>query len=156
MSSTLEYAGFLKSSTADGPGIRSVFFFCGCARNCPGCHNADISAHGSGKHITVDEAVTLIEAGCRNHRITVSGGEPLEQPDALRELLYELRRRNYNICLYTGGDLDGIPADILGLIDYVKTGNFIAALKDGTNPYAGSSNQHMYTVVNGSITEMVA
>lgn len=156
MSSTLEYAGFLRASTADGPGIRSVFFFHGCRRNCPGCHNSGISVHGSGKSITVDEAVKLIESGCRNHRITISGGEPLEQSEQLKELLYELKHRDYNICLYTGGNLDEVPADILSLPDYVKAGSFVAALKDGANPYAGSSNQHMYTVVNGNISEMVA
>lgn len=156
MNRMLEYAGFEYSCTADGLGVRSVFFFQGCTRNCPGCHNSSISAHGNGKLLSIEDAVTLIESGCRNHRITISGGEPLEQPEQLRELLHELRNRNYNICLYTGGELVDVPKDILGLIDYIKTGSFVAALKDGTNPYAGSSNQHMYSVVNGNISAMVA
>ena len=156
MNTTLEYAGFIPVSAADGPGIRSVFFFYGCTRNCPGCHNSDISIHGRGKLISIKEAVKLIDAGCRNRRITISGGEPLEQPEQLRALLGELRNRNYNICLYTGGVLEEVPADILDLIDFVKTGRFVAALQDGTNPYAGSSNQHLYSVVDGMVSNMVA
>ncbi len=156
MNISVEYAGFIPYSTADGPGIRSVFFFHGCSRNCPGCHNADINTHGNGINIGLDEAVMIIDSGCRNHRITISGGEPLEQPDALRALVQALKARNYNICLYTGNTIDNVPKDILEQLDYIKTGSFVISLRDGTNPYAGSSNQHMYSIVNGSLGELIA
>ncbi len=156
MNCTFEYAGFMRSSVADGPGIRSVFFFQGCSRNCPGCHNSDISTHGNGKNISIEAAVSLIESGCRNHCITISGGEPLEQPDALRMLLRSLRKKKYNICLYTGNSIGDVPRDILELLDYIKAGSFVMSLRDGKNPYAGSSNQHMYSVINGEIGAMIA
>lgn len=156
MTNSIEYAGFIRNSTADGPGIRSVFFFQGCSRNCPGCHNSDISVHGNGKNISVENAVSLIEANCRNRCITISGGEPLEQPEALRSLLHILHERNYNICLYTGNSFEDVPADILEKLNYIKTGSFVRSLRDGTNPYAGSSNQHMYSIVDGNIGELIA
>lgn len=127
-------------STADGGGIRSVVFFQGCSRHCPGCHNPETWNPCGGFAMTVGEVVSRLKrAGLR--KVTISGGEPLEQPMALRALLRRLNDERFDIALYTGGARTEVPADVLHLVHHLKTGSFVLALKTSTKPYVGSSNQ---------------
>ena len=73
--------------------------------------------------------------------ITVSGGEPLMQKDALIELLKELK--GFDIVLYTGHQKEEVPEEIWSLVTYVKYGPFIERLKTTIKPYVGSSNQEL-------------
>lgn len=154
MENTIECAGWHGDSCDDGPGMRSVLFLQGCSMNCKGCQNAGIREHGKGAMIPVDELVMFIEAQCCNRKITISGGEPLEQMDSLETLIRQLKAKNYDICLYTGWEIERVPARILGCLDYIKTGGFVSSLKNPGIQYAGSSNQHMFSVSNGSIEEL--
>ena len=85
----IRIAGLLKTSVADGPGVRSVLFLQGCSRNCPGCQNAGISTLDGGINLPIDDLVGIIRAECKNRKLTISGGEPLEQYSALLELTGE-------------------------------------------------------------------
>ena len=86
----IEIAGWIDASCDDGPGIRSVLFFQGCSKNCPGCHNAKTHKRGEGSWYAVDELARKTSAGCHSKMITISGGEPLEQESGLVQVLYEL------------------------------------------------------------------
>ena len=99
----LEVAGWKKNSCDDGPGIRSVLFLQGCSMNCPGCHNRDIQKRGEGSLMSIDEIISFVESRCHNKRITISGGEPLEQWEALEKLLISLKEKGFDICLYRAG-----------------------------------------------------
>lgn len=150
----IECAGWLESSCDDGPGIRSVLFLQGCRKNCKGCHNVRIREHGKGTMIGIEELITFIRTNCCNKKITISGGEPLEQMASLEALLKELRKENYDICIYTGWELGDIPDRILGLTDYIKTGGFVGELKNSGLQYVGSSNQHMYSIKGNVVQEL--
>ncbi len=153
---TINIAGWKAASCDDGPGIRSVLFFQGCSKHCPGCHNASTHAAGAGKIYELKPLIENIERNCGSHMITISGGEPLEQPAGLIELLKELRQRDFNICLYTGRSREEVPEAVLQYIDYLKVGGFVATLRSGDLQYYGSSNQRMYSVFNGKILAEVA
>lgn len=140
----LELAGWKKTSCDDGPGIRSVLFLQGCRMNCPGCHNKEAQKKGEGVLMDVDEVAELVVQKCHNKRITISGGEPLEQWDALRDLLDILNSKGFDICVYTGWSMDRIPKDVFLLADYIKTGSFITNMRSDNIHYVGSSNQQMY------------
>lgn len=154
MNKYIECAGFIENSCDDGPGIRSVLFLQGCGKNCDECHNVQIKEHGKGKLLEIDNLLGFIEKKCCNRKITISGGEPLEQQESLLYLLQRLREQGYNICVYTGWELEKIPHEILGYIDYLKTGSFIKNLRNVNIQYVGSTNQHMFEVKNGSLIEM--
>ncbi len=154
MNHTIECAGWLENSCDDGPGMRSVLFLQGCSKNCSGCHNSGIKEHGKGTEMEIDALINFIESKCCNGKITISGGEPLEQMDSLAVLLEKLKVKGYNICVYTGWELEKVPEKILKLVDYIKTGSFIINLRNSYMQYAGSSNQHMFAVNNGKIKEM--
>ena len=154
MISVLECAGWQESSCDDGPGVRSVLFLQGCSKNCEGCHNFNIREHGKGIMIPVDDLVEFIETKCCNKKITISGGEPLEQKEGLLLLLGKLKALGYNICLYTGWEIEQVPKEICSVANYIKAGGFVRELQDPGIQYVGSANQHLFIVGNGKIEEL--
>ena len=69
--------------TVDGPGTRLVVFTQGCPMRCAYCHNPDSWKPGAGTSKTVGEILDLFERNRPFYRkggITVSGGEPMLQP----------------------------------------------------------------------------
>lgn len=154
MKNTIECAGWHESSCDDGPGMRSVLFLQGCSKNCKECHNAGIKEHGKGTMVSIDELIMFIESQCCNKKITISGGEPLEQIDSLEILIKKLKVKGYNICVYTGWEIERVPRSILKFVDYIKTGSFENDLKNPEIQYVGSSNQHMFSIYNDTIKEL--
>lgn len=142
----IEISGIIDTSLADGPGVRSVLFMQGCSKGCVNCHNKQAQQKGYGKNYRIDELIDYIKSICLNKKITISGGEPMEQYEELLELTKRLCKMQYDICIYTGLELEEIPEEILKYINYIKTGEFIDALKDSTLAFVGSSNQKMYKV----------
>lgn len=154
MKEVIECAGFVKSSCDDGPGIRSVLFLQGCSRNCKGCHNSSIREHGKGKLIEIETLVRYLKENCCNKKITISGGEPLEQEKSLIVLIRRLKDEGYNICVYTGYDLENVPRQIFNYVDYIKTGAFTESLRNPEISYVGSSNQCMYKIENEHLIKL--
>jgi anaerobic ribonucleoside-triphosphate reductase activating protein len=150
----IECAGWVDSSCDDGPGVRSVLFLQGCGKNCKGCHNRQIQEHGKGTLMNINNLIRFIEEKCCNKRITISGGEPLEQLEGLKILVNKLKEKGYEVCIYTGWELDSIPSCILNKVDFIKTGGFDDNLIDSNYQYVGSSNQHMYSIQKGAIVEL--
>lgn len=150
----LRCAGWKQSSCDDGPGIRSVFFLQGCSKNCPGCQNSCTHNKSNGKNLSVAEAFSFIKKNCRNKKITISGGEPLEQKGALLELLALLRSGGFNICVYTGWELEKVGRDVITKADYLKCGGFDITKMSSNLMYVGSTNQKMYKVTDGKLEEM--
>ncbi len=128
-----------RGSFVDGPGIRTLLFLQGCSRHCEGCHNVGTWDRDKGKSYGTDELARIIGEGCHNRKITITGGEPLDQADALAELLDALE--GFDICLYTSYSLEEVPDRILSRVRYVKVGAYEKALRCSTVPYVGSSNQ---------------
>lgn len=128
-------------SLCDGPGYRTVLFLQGCNLRCYNCHNKSTWEISKGKKVEIHELASFIREKCTNKKITISGGEPLLQVDALIEFCKLLS--DFNICLYTGHTLSDVPQELLGLLNYIKVGPFINESKTTTKPYVGSINQEM-------------
>ena len=154
MKTKIECAGFIESSCDDETGMRSVLFLQGCKKNCAGCQNVRIREHGKGKVIEIAELVKRIKRECYNKKITISGGEPLEQMEGLLKLVEALKKEEFNICIYTGWKLEAVPEILIKNIDFLKTGEFIRELQHEKLQYMGSSNQHMYKIKDGKLTEL--
>lgn len=93
--------------TVDGQGIRYVLFLAGCQLGCKFCHNPDTWQQGS-QTITVEEVL----ADLAKYRvfyeqsgggITVSGGEPLLQPNFVSALFQACREQGIHTTLDTAG-----------------------------------------------------
>ena len=75
--------------TVDGPGIRFVVFVQGCPMRCAYCHNPDTWSVNGGTMVTVEHLIDEFQSNHEFYRsggITVSGGEPLLQPEFLADL----------------------------------------------------------------------
>lgn len=91
----------------DGPGLRYVVFLQGCPLRCAYCHNPETWEMEGGETVAPQELVEKIlryrpyfgEQG----GVTVSGGEPLLQPEFVAELFSLLRREGVHTALDTSG-----------------------------------------------------
>ena len=85
---------FVPASRANGPGLRAVVYFQGCSLHCEKCWNP--SSHKfRGLEVTVPEVAQRFEEASRLEPLggaTFSGGEPMQQAEALLELMREIRR----------------------------------------------------------------
>lgn len=107
--------------TVDGPGIRFVIFFQGCALKCKYCHNRDTWDINGGNLISVDDLLDKIERYKSyilpsGGGVTVTGGEPLLQVKFLINLFKELKKRNIPTAIDTSGMVD-ITDDIKELLN---------------------------------------
>ena len=131
-------------SLVDGPGVRTVVFFQGCDLHCKGCQNPSTWEMKNGTEMTTDELVTILKKEVINKKVTLSGGEPLMQVDALIDIVKKLK--DFDIAVYTGHEFEEVPKELLDNITYIKTGSFKEELKSTVKPYVGSTNQEFRRV----------
>ncbi|MBQ5843195.1 MAG: pyruvate formate lyase-activating protein, partial [Clostridia bacterium] len=110
--------------TVDGPGVRFVVFFQGCNLRCKCCHNPDTWDMAGGKEYSAEEivnkAIRYKEYFGAEGGITLSGGEPLLQPEFAREIFEKCRENGINTCLDTSGNvLNQKVKDLLEVTDRV-------------------------------------
>ncbi len=100
--------GTVPDSIVDGPSLRYAVFVQGCSHHCPGCHNPESQPAEGGMLTRLSDLLADIEANGLVHDVTLSGGEPFEQPEACAALAAELKRRGYGIWCYTGYLYEGL------------------------------------------------
>lgn len=114
---------FQSMGTVDGPGLRYVIFMQGCPLRCIYCHNPDTWSFEGGMSVTPAQVMEQV-LRCRPYLagggVTVSGGEPLAQPEFVEELFRLLRAEGIHTALDTSGigSLDGVNA-VLSYTDLV-------------------------------------
>jgi anaerobic ribonucleoside-triphosphate reductase activating protein len=104
--------GVLPRSVASGPGERFTIWSQGCALACPGCFNPQTHAAAHGTTRTVGDLLgeVLNEPGIEG--VTLTGGEPLEQPEAVAAFCAELRANSdLGVIVLTGFTRAEIEAD---------------------------------------------
>ena len=103
---TLRVHSIESFGTVDGPGVRLVVFVQGCPMRCLYCHNPDTWKMTGGTELSTEQILAQYEknrAFYSKGGITVSGGEPLVQMDAVTELFAAASRRGIHTCLDTSG-----------------------------------------------------
>lgn len=138
---------FVPASVSNGPGCRAVVWVQGCTLNCLGCFNPETHAQSGGTDISVNELFTRILAlGDTIEGITVSGGEPLQQMEAVVELLKRVKyNSDLSVVLFTGYELDEVRSlDDSGcleeLTDVLIAGRYQQSNRKGSG-LLGSANQ---------------
>ena len=108
--------------TTLGPGERVVVWTCGCTKRCPGCANPELWETRPEAAIEPARLAAVLNdlAGRTGaHRITFTGGDPLEQAPALASVLAAIRSTFDDILIYTGytfGELTAMPKLPKGLL----------------------------------------
>ena len=150
----------------DGPGIRTTIFLKGCPLSCWWCHNPESRSdepQQSVRHLTLEggifdkEEITGYEVGIdeiiqqverdrifyeeSGGGVTLSGGEPLNQPQFCRELLRSLKTSGFHTALDTTGYAP--EEDIHSVMPFTDLFLYDLKLMDETEhlKYTGVSNK---------------
>lgn len=92
-----------------GPGKRLGIWVCGCRRGCKGCSNPELWGQKPEYEVTVEDIMSLVSRISDLHKIdgfTISGGEPMDQPEGLSQLVTQLSAYSKDILIYTGYRID--------------------------------------------------
>ena len=145
--------GLADDSIVDGPGVRYTVFVQGCPHHCPGCHNPASHDFAGGTLMDTDGIIRKIGENPLLDGVTLSGGEPMCQPEACRTIADAAHAKHLNVWCYTGFTLDALlkesdPARmaLLHSIDVLVDGKFKEELRDEDLYFRGSSNQRLIDV----------
>ncbi len=142
----LRLANTQSNSHIYGPGNRFVIWTQGCSLECPGCWNKEFWSFDAGYDQSVDELVIDIKKNDEIEGITILGGEPLEQSEAILSLIKTIKHYGLSVMLYTGfeeEELNNTQLECINLSDIVIMGRYIASLRDTSLRWRGSSNQQI-------------
>ena len=150
--SKLRLSGVVSESIVDGPGIRYVIFTQGCPHHCPGCHNQQKHDFSGGYDADIPKMLSEIQEDPLLDGITLSGGEPFCQPEALIPIAEAVKKMGKTVFAYTGYTLEQLlelgrerPAilQLLRLCDTLVDGPYIESLRALDLQFRGSSNQRI-------------
>ena len=133
-----------------GPGLRYAIWTKGCLRRCYRCISPELQPLDGGKMIDVEALSDDICSIEGISGITISGGEPLLQAKALKELLslIDCRRPELSVILFTGYNLqDILDSAECGLLDYIDLlidGEYVDEQNISEIGLRGSANQQFH------------
>ena len=149
----IRIAGIEPESIVDGPGYRLAIFTQGCPHGCPECHNPETHDVNGGRLADTQEIIAQMGKNPLVRGVTLSGGEPMLQAQALCEVAQAAREMGLNVWCYTGFTLEALLAEhradrmrLLALCDVLVDGPFVASLRSLDLLYCGSSNQRLIRV----------
>ena len=139
----------VKGTTVDGPGLRTSIYFAGCSHHCKGCQNPQSWDPANGYPMSLDELMQVIEE--EDFDVTLSGGDPLLEPEKMSLLIKAIKKKGRNIWIYTGYVWEEIMGNELLLnaikeADVLVDGRFIENLRDTDLRFRGSSNQRVIDI----------
>ena len=131
-----------------GPGRRAGIWVRGCSIHCPGCIAENLWSFDESRARNVVDVASEVEGFFREdgnlNGVTVSGGEPFDQPEALIALLEKLRTKDIrDVLIYTGYDIAGIMRGNPEISELAAAviGSPFKLGEDTEDAWRGSSNQ---------------
>lgn len=151
--------------TVLGPGRRAVVWVQGCTLACPGCASVDTWDAAGGRSVRVEDVVAEVLELVDQHGldgITVSGGEPFQQAEAVADVLDALRaaRADLDTVVFTGYDAAVArrrSVRLARLADVLVAGRYDRT-QPSDQPLLASANQRIVTSDRGEhrLADMVA
>ena len=134
----------IRGTTVDGPGFRTSIYFAGCRHECPGCHNPQSWDFNGGRETDIDDIMKIVIE--EDFDVTLTGGDPMYQPEIVKELSGRVKEAGHSVWVYTGFTWEEIQNDrrLMDALEYVEAivdGPFIMSLRDTDLKFRGSSNQ---------------
>ena len=143
-------SGIVNDSIVDGPGLRLAVFMQGCPYGCPGCHNPQTHDVMGGREADTQEVRAMLKKNPLLDGLTLSGGEPLLQPQAAREMAEMAKAQGLNVWCYTGDTVEHMlkncAPDVMAALEHVDVlvdGPFILEQKSLDLRFRGSRNQRL-------------
>lgn len=131
-----------------GPGRRVGIWFCGCHRRCKGCSNPELWEFQDRYRTTPQFVYHMILEIAKKHTIegfTLTGGEPMLQPDDLQHFISLIRNISNDILVYTGYLLEELEPKKLQNISVLIDGEYIAS-RNTNCVLRGSDNQRIHVL----------
>lgn len=105
-------------TSVDGPGTRLTAFLAGCPLRCLYCHNPDTIQMRRGEPVLATELLNRVARyravfGATGGGLTISGGEPLMQPEFVARLLRGAKAMGLHTALDTSGFLGAACTDAM-------------------------------------------
>lgn len=149
MTDTIRVHNLVRRTKVLGPGERFALWLQGCNRSCKGCMSQSSRPLEGGRLASISRLRRLILSQQGLEGITVSGGEPFLQPEALCTLLEGLGE--LGVIVYTGFTLEQLQAMkdpwvdklLQQHIDLLIDGPYIEEQNDGKS-LKGSANQRLF------------
>ena len=145
--------GLADDSIVDGPGVRYTVFVQGCPHHCPGCHNPASHDFAGGTLMDTDGIIRKIGENPLLDGVTLSGGEPMCQPEACRAIADAAHAKHLNVWCYTGFTLENLLKEnradrmkLLSVLDVLVDGPFLSHERSLDLLYCGSKNQRLIDV----------
>ncbi|MEV4619392.1 4Fe-4S single cluster domain-containing protein [Asanoa sp. NPDC049573] len=143
-------ARYLATTTAEGPGLRTAIWVQGCSIRCAGCFNPHLfPTEGGVRWSPADLAARVLAEPSTG--LTLLGGEPFEQAEALAEVARQVRAGGRSVLTFSGfthaalrrAAAAGRPgvAGLLAATDLLIAGPFRRDRLDHERPWVGSTNQ---------------
>jgi anaerobic ribonucleoside-triphosphate reductase activating protein len=137
--------------TALGPGRRLALWVAGCPMRCPGCITPELQDPAAGRAVPVERlAQRILALDLPLDGITLTGGEPFEQPAALAALWQRIapERPHWDLMAFSGytlGQLATRPqaAALLAVTDLLIAGPYRQG-RPGQHPLLASANQRLH------------
>lgn len=152
-SALLDFAGYAYPVEGLGPGRRLAAWVRGCPLACPGCMTPELWESGprEQRRKVAEIAAELLPKMALADGFTISGGEPMEQPEALLELLRRLRLElpELEVLVYSGYTLEELHAKseptraLLTEIDILIDRRYVENAPN-TLQWRGSDNQRVH------------
>ena len=149
----IRIAGTVDDSIVDGPGYRYTVFTQGCPHHCPGCHNPETHDFAGGKMVDTEEIIRQFRENPLLDGITLSGGDPMCQPEPCLTLAQAAHGAGLSVWAYTGYTWEALLAEdnparmaLLKEIDVLVDGPFLLAQRSLELKFCGSRNQRLIDV----------
>ena len=152
MKDTSRIAGVVRESIVDGPGLRFAVFTQGCGHHCPECHNPETWDFGGGYDCEIEKIIKAMDENPLLDGITLSGGDPLYQPEASYSLASKVKEKGLNVVVFTGYTYEELMelqkkdpwvGKLLEVTDILIDGRYEKDLRDLTLLFRGSQNQRV-------------
>lgn len=151
----LRLAGVIRESIVDGPGIRMTVFVQGCPHHCKGCHNQHTWDFEGGYQSSVERVLEEAAKDPLLKGVTLSGGEPFCQAQALTVLAKKAHEMGLNVFCYSGFTFEKLMAEfdahpeykaLLEQCDWLVDGPFVEEEMSLMLHFRGSRNQRVLDV----------
>ena len=151
----LRLAGVIRESIVDGPGIRMTVFTQGCPHHCKGCHNEQTWDFEGGYDSSTERILEEAQKDPLLKGLTLSGGEPFAQAEALSVLAKEAKALGYDIFCCTGYTFEKLVSEfethpeyknLLENCDWLVDGPFVLEKRSLMLKFRGSTNQRILDV----------
>jgi anaerobic ribonucleoside-triphosphate reductase activating protein len=148
---TIRISHTIEGALTDGPGKRFSIYVTGCSIRCKGCQSPELWELDGGRKTDVEDLAA--EALASGLPVSVLGGEPFDQAEALSMLIFLLKINGCHVTVYSGYKFEQVARKwhkewfdgwlMLATLDVLVDGPYVEAQTDDHVQYRGSRNQRV-------------